>query len=293
MKHLFFSLFLLLFCLQAQAQQPDMPEIQPNPMADSLATAALSDEEDDESVFNDPVWDEAIADGGISFKVFGRYARDNEHYRDLAERFERADTTLIWSDFLILYYGYAYRDEYTGGYGGTRSVWNALIKEKRHADAYDAVTSSLKNAPATPYYLADALNLAYQLERPAEEIHNLEWRMYVLLDCIYALGDGTREHPWPIINVSDEYTLMYNYLGVQQVKGQTLINTDDGITCDRMEIEPVDNDYFTGSEVWFDVDFPFPMMVSPQHWANKLTGKENVKRNEEVKKEKKRRGEEN
>ena len=83
---------------------------------------------------------------GLDFMVFGRHARDDRYYGQLAERFEKADTTLFGSDFLVLYYGYAYRDEYDGGYG--RDPWNEATKEKRYAEAYDALNSALKKAPA-------------------------------------------------------------------------------------------------------------------------------------------------
>lgn len=89
-----------------------------------------------------------------------------------------------------------------------------------------------------------------------------------------ALGDGSSEAPIPVVNVSDEYTFMYDFLGVAQVKGQSLLKNDKGVICDRMEVVPGEGSYFTGSEIWFDVTFPITMLESPRHWAKKLAKKE-------------------
>lgn len=80
--------------------------------------------------------------------------------------------------------------------------------------------------------------------------------------------------PIPVVNVVDEYTYMYNMLGIAQVKGQKLVKNDHNVMCDCMEVVPAENAYFTGTEIWFDVSFPITMLESHRHWAKKLAKKE-------------------
>lgn len=158
----------------------------------------------------------------------------------------------------------------TGATAGIRGTKRP--KEKRYAEAYDALNSALKKAPATPHALSDALWIARELGRPDEEVQRLEWRLYALLTWISLLGDGSEQYPAVVVNVRDEYTLMYDYMGVRQVLGQQLIRKDDGIPYDKIDIEPLDTPDSKISEVWFDVSYPFTMLASPGHWAKKLTG---------------------
>ena len=130
-----------------------------------------------------------------------------------------------------------------------RDSWNEATKEKRYTEAYDALNSALKKTPATPHALSDAL---------------LTW--------ISLLGEGSEQYPAVVVNVRDEYTFMYDYMGVRKVLGQQLIRKDDGIPYDKIDIEPLDTSDSKISEVWFDVSYPFTMLASPGHWAKKLTG---------------------
>ena len=195
MKPILWGLLLALGCsLPGKAQQPaaaDSCRMQADEQADTSAMAAPTA---DDPFAQDSVWQEATAGEGLDFMVFGRHARDDRYYGQLAERFEKADTTLFGSDFLVLYYGYAYRDEYDGGYG--RDPWNEATKEKRYEEAYDALNSALKKAPATPHALSDALWIARELGRPDEEVQRLEWRLYALLTWISLLGDGSIRRSW-------------------------------------------------------------------------------------------------
>lgn len=269
-------LFLLGCCLSATAQQPaetDSCSVQPVAQPDSVSS---EEQQFIDLLARDKVWQKAISKGAFDFRVLGKYARDNDYYGSLAERFERADTTLFGSDFLILYYGYAYRDEYDGGYGG--QFGDALTKEGKFEEAYSLLKGMLKKAPATPHILADAFRLAVELERPAEEIRNIQWRLGALLGWMQMLGNGSENAPIPVVNVSDEYTFMYEFLGVAQVKGQALLKNGNGVLCDRMEVVPGEGSYFTGSEIWFDVTFPVTALESPRHWAKKLAKKKKWKK---------------
>ena len=143
MKPILWGLLLALGCsLPGKAQQPAVADSCRMQADEQAGTSAMAAPTADDPFAQDSVWQEATAGEGLDFMVFGRHARDDRYYGQLAERFEKADTTLFGSDFLVLYYGYAYRDEYDGGYG--RDPWNEATKEKRYAEAYDALNSALK-----------------------------------------------------------------------------------------------------------------------------------------------------
>lgn len=234
----------------------------------SSPTAAVRPDGSSERRFDrDSVWREATAGGTPDMRVFGRYARDERRYRALVERFERADTTLYGSDFFILYYGHAYRDAYDGGHRTT--PWLESLQKKQYAKAYAQVLKALRQAPATPYLLNDAARIARALGRPGDEIANLLWRRDMLLIWISALGDGTAERPFVVVNIQDEYTLAYGLLKVREIRSQTF--EPRGTTlCDRFEIEPADNGLFPGSEIRFDCTYPFAMRTEPHKWAEEL-----------------------
>ena len=120
-----------------------------------------------------------------------------------------------------------------------RDSWNEATKEKRYTEAYDALNSALKKTPATPHALSDALWIARELGRTNEEVQRLEWRLYALLTWISLLGEGSEQYPAVVVNVRDEYTFMYDYMGVRKVLGQQLIRKDDGIPYDKIDIEPL------------------------------------------------------
>lgn len=108
--------------------------VSPNAVAATRSGAAATDLPAERRPDRDPVWQEALADGTLDMRVFGRYARDERRYRTLAERFERADTTLRGSDLFILYYGHAYRNAYDGGYAA--QPWRESMAKKQYDKAY-------------------------------------------------------------------------------------------------------------------------------------------------------------
>lgn len=114
---------------------------------------------------------------------------------------------------------------------------------------------------------------ARELGRTNEEVQRLEWRLYALLTWISLLGEGSEQYPAVVVNVRDEYTFMYDYMGVRKVLGQQLIRKDDGIPYDKIDIEPLDTSDSKISEVWFDVSYPFTMLASPGHWAKNSRAK--------------------
>lgn len=235
-----------------------------------LPASAQSTEADSvvltDSFFQDSVFQEVIADGTFNFSILGKYARNEHYYQERVERFERADTTLLGSDFLVLYYGYAYRDEYDGGY--SISPWGALMnKKQRYEEAYGMILNALKTNPASLYLIRDALRTGRAAGKSDQELFTLGWRLSALMYWISIWGDGTQQSPYLIISVGDEYAFMSEHLGVQKITNRELVMTNEK-PCDKMHVVMMKGAPFSGSEVWFDISYPYVMLRSPQHWAN-------------------------
>lgn len=225
-------------------------------------------------VFQDSVFQEVTADSTFNFRILGKYARDEHYYQERVERFERADTTLLGSDFLVLYYGYAYRDEYDGGY--STPPWAGLNKEQRYEEAYGMILDALKTNPASLSLIRDAFITGREAGKSDQKLFTLGWRLSALMYWISIWSDGTQQFPYSVVSVEDEYVLMSEHLGVQRVTGQELVMTNEK-PCDKMHVVMMEGAPFSGSEVWFDISFPYVMLGSPQHWANKFKTEDHEK----------------
>lgn len=229
--------------------------------------SAQSEDKEHPALAVDSVWQEATRSGAVDLRVFGRRARNDEVFHAIRARFEAADSLLPFSDYMTLYYGYAYRDDYTG----YDRLPDCMATNPKRALA--KCLKVLARNPASPQFLWAAIVLADRLGRPEEEIANYKTRLQRILTIIYTLGHGTEAAPFIVTSVPDEYRLMYDLLGVEQVKNQQLI-LSGGEPRDRIEIEACDTPFFKGTEVWFDVSFSYPMLAEPQKWAKRLAAEE-------------------
>lgn len=214
----------------------------------------------------DPVLDEAVADSTLDMRVFGRYARDDERYQRLVERFEAGDTTLLYSDILQLYFGAVYRDDFEGGY------YYGLADDETDDPAaeYEKCTESLHRAPAHPHLISQAYALGSAAGRPEEELYTLLWRYSTILSIIESTGDGTVDRPYIVTHISDEYNFVLSSLDVANITGQALVYNGD-MPMDRLLVEPRAGSEFQGTEVYFDISYPMPTMFDRTYWARKMT----------------------
>lgn len=247
---------LSVFALTALARPPKAPV-----PVDSLATQEILQTR----LKSDRTWQKAIKRKKIRLKLLGRYARNEPFYRQLVDRFERADTTLCESDFLILYYGYAYRDEYH--YRDMNNSWGELYENKHHAEAYAALCELLKRNPASLNLLRIAFGLGCEAGRPTEELNRIVWRLNVLMKHITLLGDGSKKRPIMLVSPRDIYTVMRVVLGVKQFRTKTIQSPLLERHCVMIGSEE------KGSQVWFDTTFSWLEKQTPDYWAKLITEK--------------------
>lgn len=205
----------------------------------------------------DSVWLEATAKDVLNFRVFGRYARDDDRFEELERRFEAADTTLLPSDLYTLYYGSAYRSDYTGGYDA--SIDRKEMKEDPQG-SYDLCLEKLQLYPTSLQLLASLYTLAWTLGHDEAELDRIWWRYMAIMETISSTGDGSEEYPYVVIQVSDEYEVVYNLLDVKSVTGQSL-RWQKKVPFDVLQVVPETDAAFQGREVWFDIYYPLGTLM--------------------------------
>ena len=72
-------------------------------------------------------------------------------------------------------------------------------------------------------------------------------RLSRILDTIFMTGDGSKEHPFSVTTVGDEYNFLYFFLGLLEVNSQMLIDK-----CDRLVLGKT-NDVYSSPEIYFDI----------------------------------------
>lgn len=123
------------------------------------------------------------------------------------------------------------------------AVAGAALEEGRIDDAIRGLTSKMPGAALSPS--AHAV-LAAAFEAKGDEAAARRERLMAELSVttILSTGDGTREHPWSVLRVADEYDLLRTR-GVTSVEQLTL--TEGG----RLVDGHVDED---GNQLWFAVE---------------------------------------
>ena len=117
-----------------------------------------------------------------------------------------------------------------------------LFARDAHAEVVDRIQELMPGAFLSP--AAHAALAAAHLALGDEARARAERRTQALaLDSIRGTGDGTREHPWSVLRVSDEYDVLRADRRTSQQ--QTLVAAD-GASLDRHVCDD-------GGEAWFDV----------------------------------------
>ena len=123
-----------------------------------------------------------------------------------------------------------------------RAQVNPLLARGAHAEVVDLVRGLMPGAfwsPAAHAALAAAFDGLGDTERAARERRT----SVLALESVLATGDGTRERPWSVLRLSDEYDVL-RARGRRSVR-QELV-TVHGRRADRHHCDD-------GTEAWFDL----------------------------------------
>jgi hypothetical protein len=130
----------------------------------------------------------------------------------------------------------------------------ALMEDENYAAAFDLVAELMP----TWMLSAHVHRLAAKASQELGDDEQATWHRYLSRACTRALllaGDGSPEHPYPAVHVSDQYDLLRS-LGKQR-EGQKLATGSAGL-CDVVACTD-------GAEIWFE---PPANLRSPRREEN-------------------------
>lgn len=163
------------------------------------------------------------------------------YYPTLFNRYKNNDTTLSEKEFILLYYGYSFQENYSP-YG--RSDANDKLEklfEKEHLsdkDNNEIIKLENKVLEEFPFNLRNINRLVTALNDNGDTATAaIQMKKLIgIAKAIFSTGDGkTDTTAMYVISVEHEYDLIY-LLGIGQSEGQALLNTQYG-QVDKLEIK--------------------------------------------------------
>lgn len=172
--------------------------------------------------------------------------KSKDFYPTLLKRYNEFDEKLTLEEYSLIYYGFAYQDNYLKNQLDEKKL-STLEQQEKYDELISMCEKILKLNPVS--LKANDL-MAYSLYKTDKS--ETEWKKYqnryrTLRKVITYSGDGLScETAFKVIFVSDEYNMLYTYFDIEKVHKQTLVGL-----CDKFEITP--SKYFQSNQVFFDI----------------------------------------
>lgn len=171
-------------------------------------------------------------------------------YPKLIERFNNFDTTLTLNEYILIYYGYGFQENYYGYRKDPSVVYFSLFEKKKFDLILKMCDSTLKETPvciASNFYKGQVLK---EISPNTLEHKKYLERAFNLIDILLSSGDGKSiETAYKVLFLSDEKRVMYGNLDLEQYKSQSLINHYDELTVKKSK-------KFNQKKIYFDVWLP-------------------------------------
>ena len=164
-----------------------------------------------------------------------------------------ADTTLTADDKILAVYGRTYLNN------GRDMFMELDMSKARNEGKFDvAATLADKVLASNPLNTNAIVSKIYHFRKLSTTEPDKSWmlsdslkvysvRLSRILDTIFMTGDGSKEHPFSVTTVGDEYNFLYFFLGLLEVNSQMLIDK-----CDRLVLGKT-NDVYSSPEIYFDI----------------------------------------
>ena len=164
-----------------------------------------------------------------------------------------ADTTLTAEDKILAVYGRTYLNN------GRDMFMELDMSTARNEGKFDvAATLADKVLASNPLNTNAIVSKIYHFRTLSTTEPDKSWmlsdslkvysvRLSRILDTIFMTGDGSKEHPFSVTTVGDEYNFLYFFLGLLEVNSQMLIDK-----CDRLVLGKT-NDVYSSPEIYFDI----------------------------------------
>lgn len=191
---------------------------------------------------------------GMPIDSFGLMIKENpDLFPTVLEKFKAGDTTLDFSDHVLLYYGKAFREDYNPyGESLTTTGLNELLEKGKLKEALQSIDAGLKDNPLNIRLILKKGNLLFEAGDTVGANEQYD-RYYDLLAVPFYSGNGTSfDSAFVVTSVSDEY-LILGELGVSSHM-QSLVY-DKGQPYDILHVrqeEGVDD-----VKYYFNISLPF------------------------------------
>ncbi|MCR5078252.1 MAG: DUF4919 domain-containing protein [Prevotella sp.] len=177
------------------------------------------------------------------------------HVKELVARLsaDEPDTTLTQEERILAFYGQTY---ITNGRDMMDDIYMDEALQKGQSERAAAIAGRI--LAVNPLHL-DAMLTKIKLyvqvakEQPgkgwqyADSLKAFSRRSLLLYSTIAATGDGSKEHPFCVTSVGDEYCFLRYYLGIFKVKGQALADN-----CDVLYLGETSR-WYHAKEIFFDI----------------------------------------
>lgn len=153
-----------------------------------------------------------------------------EHYRELMDRYLKADTTLRMDEMATVYYGYASTSDYAPDL--TFPEIDEAIAANDFDKAYDLTVKASEEAPVSLPVLLNVIKLMPQIniQNRFDSYLNIRQRLEMLVGTILASGTGIRrEQPFKVISEADMMVLLTDIIGADQILGKSKIGPIDAV----------------------------------------------------------------
>lgn len=153
-----------------------------------------------------------------------------DHYRDLMDRYMKADTTLRLDEVATVYYGYAATIEYAPDL--TFPEIDEAIADENYAKAFQLSLDASKEAPVALPVLINVIKLMPQIELKdnLDAYLNVRQRLEMLVGTILASGTGIRrELPFKVISEGDMMVILKDILNVGEIVDRSKIGEIDAV----------------------------------------------------------------
>ena len=166
---------------------------------------------------------------------------------------QQLDTTMTWEDRIVAYYGQSYLTPFTDHNEGR--ALDKLYGDKKYEEC---LAGSKKVLEKNPVSMKALFNAAMAISKMLNDstrhydvtleegqvYYNRLWRIF---NTIATTGYGTKEHPFYVTAVSDEYLFMRHYLDIWEIKSQFLAGCCDGFELGEM------SEYYTRPDIYFEI----------------------------------------
>ncbi|MBO4850488.1 MAG: DUF4919 domain-containing protein [Prevotella sp.] len=190
--------------------------------------------------------------------------KDPQRIKDLVARLSAnvIDTTMTWNERILAYYGQSFLTPYTE-LGEGREL-DKLLNEGKYEECLVGAKEQLKKNPVSLKALRNAVFSITLMARDSTKHYDVSLdegkvyfnRMNRIFNTIAITGEGTKEKPFYVTAVSDEYLFMNYYLEIWETGSQYLSEN-----FDVFELKET-SEYYSRPKIYFEITRVLEIEVS-------------------------------